>query len=257
VSWFRLFDILMACNGRHADVMIGSWIRSGTKELVTLGVEMLGHLHILRAVGPLVRLLDSTEDAALTRECSAALARIGSPDAMTRLLGAPLESDDASGLVYGAVAIPDESSFANVIDYVIEEDGPLSYLAIRAIGRRQMLRFEPSVLAALDAPEALTRACAALALARLGRADATRLRVANAQAATEKERLFSALALIAIDVTQYPEMETPLRADLAIDSFALLSHLQADVLDVLRGTNRPDATALAEAWAPFYRHVRP
>jgi hypothetical protein len=72
-----------------------------------------------------------------------------------------------------------------------------------------------------------------------------------------EERLFTALALIAIDASLYDEMEASLRSDLAKDSFALWPHLQADILDVLRGTGRPDAAALAEAWEPFYRHVRP
>jgi len=257
ISWFRLLDILMACDGRHADVVLGSWTRSPTKELRTLGVEMLGHLGIVRAVGPIMTVMDSTEDAALTRACSAALARIGSPDAIARLLAAPLDSDEASGLVFGVAGIQDERSFARVIDHLLAEDGPLSYFAIRAVGRRQAVRFAPSVLAAFEAPEALKRGCAALALSRLGRADLTRLRVANNQAADEKERLFTALALIALDASLYNEMEASLRSDLAKDSFALWPHLQVDILDVLRGTGRPEAAALAEAWKPFYRQLRP
>jgi hypothetical protein len=249
ISWLTLLRILLECDGRHADAFIG-WLDAPSKSIANLGAELLGYLRIVRAVRRIARLFESSSDDSSRRYYAEALARIGTPSALQPLLGA---GQGGSALAFAVDDIADSDSFDRVAESLLVEAGALSYLAIRAVGRRPTSRLGKPVAAALESEDALTRGCAVLALARRGAIDERRVRVAREQAADHQEHLLSTLGLLVLVPTAYPEVEQGLRTRLAKDSFLWFPQLQFDVLDVLRAAKRPDATALANAWRPFYR----
>jgi len=75
---------------------------------------------------------------------------------------------------------------------------------------------------------------------------------AHSEASDERERTFTALALLFADPNSFKQLENQLRIDLAKISWNYLVELQWDILDVLSRCPNSNAQALAKGWAPFY-----
>jgi hypothetical protein len=247
--------ILGGCDGRHADEYIQGWLTSENRFVVGLAADILGDCRILRAVPTLLGVMESHSDPEVVRSCSKALGRIGTEEAVERLLAAPVGSDLGAGLAFALEGIEDPTSFRSAVGRVLDSGGLLRFLALRAIGRRRSEEFLRTLRAEAEGPEPVERGVAALALARIGISDgADRFRRMIREASDEIERVFTSLAVLTAHPSSYSELEGPLRGDLAKNSYLYWSELQTDVLEVLEQSGDPAAFRLGEAWRPFYRH---
>ena len=252
ISQLGLLTILLECDGRHADRIIG-WLDAESLTLSNLAAEVLGYLRIVRAVKPIIRRCDGASDDNTRRICLEALARLGTEPAIGRVVEVTAGSREASSLLVLADKIADGETFARVVTPMLTEARPLNYLAVRAAGRRPAANLRDPLLTALHSSDATTRGSAVLALARRGEIDERGVRVARDQAADQTEQILSTLGLLVLVPDVYTEVEAQLRVQLGKDSFAWMPELQFDVLEVLRRTKRTDAIALADAWRPFYK----
>lgn len=251
-----LGNILQMCDGRHADVLIAEWLSSDSSRIVELGAEVLGALRILRAVRPLIQLLNRASEQGIVRTVSSALGMIGNDVAIQQLLSAEIGSDASYGLVHALDRIESPAQFKAAASRLLAGASGLEFLVVRAIGRRGANEFESAVRKVAEAPDPVDRGVAALALARLGRAPrVSTLQTSLSQAANAQERVFTTLAILTIDPSAYAGLEVQLRQDLGENSFSWWSALQTDVLEVLYGTGEPEARRLADAWRPFYPHA--
>jgi len=117
--------------------------------------------------------------------------------------------------------------------------------------------FRDQLRAALGDEDPLVRGMAALALARLEDPnDLIVLRRAYDESSGRLERMFAAIARVRASPSEYPQVASWLREDLA-SSYMMEPVVQDDILEVLDGSRHPEAVRLAAAWRPFYFHTRP
>jgi hypothetical protein len=204
--------------------------------------------------------LETHSEPVVIGNCCAALGDIGTDEAIKRLFAAPIGSNESCGLLFALDKIDEPSSFRDAILRLPEPAFP-QYLVLRAIGKKHAAEFKTRLLSALDGSNPVDRGIAALALARFG--DLTnkgRFFQSMEQAHNDIERLLTALAVLTLDRSSYPQLEAQLRRDLSESYMSIELNLHgpaifADILEVLTETQNPKAIELADAWRPFYQHA--
>lgn len=252
-------QILLHCDGRHADALIAHWLTSESSLVVIFAAICLGCHRIARAVKPLIKILETRSESEVIYNCSCALGQIGTDEAIKRLFATPIGSKESYGLIFALDKIDEPSSFREAV-LRLREPASLQFLVLRAIGRKRAREFEAQLSLALDGSNPIDRGTAALALARCDPANKRRFLQALEQANNDIERLLTALAVLTLDRTSYPQLEAQLRRDLN-ESYLLIElnlhgpAIFSDILEILRETENPKAIELADAWRPFYQHA--
>lgn len=246
--------------GWRFSIFSAEWLPSKSSFVVILAAYLLGVRRIARAVKPLIMVLETHSEPEVVFNCSCALGSIGTDEAIKRLFDAPTGSKESRGLLFALDRIDEPSSFRDAVLRVPEPAG-LEYLVLRAIGKKRAAEFKTRLSSALDGSKPIDRGIAALALARFG--DLTnkgRFLQLMEQAHNDIERLLSALAVLTLDRSSYPQLEAQLRRDLSESYLSIVLNLHlpaifADIIEVLTETQNPKAIELADAWRPFYEHA--
>lgn len=244
------------CDGRHADAFIRDWLSSEVPIVVTIAADVLGLCQIIRAVKPLINVIKTRQEPEIIRECSSALGHIGTSEALEYLLTAPESSDESHGLVFALEKIDELSLFRRTVTQILDSRGSFRYRhhILRAIGRRRDHELINVLYTALEGSEPLERGTAALALARLeGSVNKDYLWLFLEQSSSEMERILIALAILTLDPLSYPKLKIQLRHDLSKESYRYELAIKTDIIEVLTGTQDPEAIELANAWRPFYK----
>ncbi|MBM0743958.1 hypothetical protein JOY44_20425 [Phormidium sp. CLA17] len=271
-NYSSLTDILKdPCNAKHGDAFIG-WLASEPSKIASTAAFLLGWHKVMRAVKPLIKrienclIVDLTEsERSFIREASSALGRIGTSAALEYLLSTPESSIERYGLVFSMEEITDLSLFHEVVRELLTSEhhnrnhryNRDHHFIFRAIGRRRDQESHPELLVALEGSEPVERGASALALARLKYPlNQNDLRRALDQSNSTVEGTLIRLAILTIDPSSYRDLEDQLRRDLSKDSYMYDEYITTDIIEVLVGTEEPDAVKLAEAWKPFYQGAK-
>jgi hypothetical protein len=158
---------------------------------------------------------DSVDVENLIRSLSISLGNIGTPEAFERLDNAKAESNESLGLSFAIDRISDPVQFRRTATKLLASKTPLRYLVIHAIGRHGADEFKAELQLSLESSNPFERGVSALALTRLSNppSKSTLLEIMK-QSAYPHERLFTTLAILRIDPTEYPTLEDQLRTDL-------------------------------------------
>lgn len=252
-------EILWECDGRHADALIQTWLKSDSNKAICLASSALGIGGIVRAVEPLIEVMKRSNDEGALLSCSEALGSIASKKGIDWLLAQPPDSKARLGLVYALDQLEDSSVFRDAVT-----EAKSKYwgkyeprcLILTAVGRRRADEFAPMLQESLVASGAFERGVATLALARIGKIASIDAKRMVAQAANDEQHLFTSLAVLSLDPSIFPALADRIRKELgSLRTYDYLPGIQKSIQEVLLWTSNAEAIDLANAWKPYYSPI--
>ena len=241
--------------GAQIDCFLTEWAASDSALVRQVAADALGDCGIQRSVPSLAKLLGDS-DASVRNAASLSLGAIGTADALAALLRSAPTSDGVSFCLH---LITDDAEFRSRASELLDDANAFRWAAIRAVGVRNMADLSSEIRQLVHSPNELERGCSLLALARFGEAgDRERIETGFHESSTNNfEKVMASLALLVSAPERYPDLQETLRDNLSDMSCAFWKPAQQDILDVLQAVGNPQATALANAWRPFYSGFRP